>query len=69
MGRGRSGESSERTARLWGSARIQWRGVADSLSPCARGIIADERMLPPAGRGVVFLVATFVMAGGRMIGS
>jgi MFS family permease len=37
--------------------------VADSPSPYAPGIIADERTPPrPAGRPVVFLVATFVMA-------
>jgi MFS family permease len=36
--------------------------VADSPSPYAPGIIADERTPPrPAGRPVVFLVATFVM--------
>jgi MFS family permease len=37
--------------------------VADSPSPYAPGIIADERTPPrPAGRAVVFLVAAFVMA-------
>lgn len=36
--------------------------MADSPSPYAPGIIADERSPPrPAGRAVVFLVATFVM--------